>query len=278
MMEAEADAVVVGNGIFGATIAKALTSAGRGVVVIDDMRPYRATLPSGGLMKPSWFSSLGKEVYDPSLELLDQVHGIEERQFTIPAGKRVKVLRVDSSRACRSHNHLVHDTVTDFDFSPGNSGGHVLTRSGVRYVTPLIVVATGAWASQLLPCPVQVKRGVSFQVECEPGSVVARIRPWAPYKQLVWFESSPGSAWVGDGSALKPESWTEERYFKTVRRCVQPWARGVVENWGDRPYVKGAKPCLLEERHPGLWLATGGSKNGTIAAGWCAHVILEATS
>ena len=38
------------------------------------------------------------------------------------------------------------------------------------------------------------------------------------------------------------------------------------------------KPCLLEEIRPGLWVASGGAKNGMLAAGWAAHEICRRTS
>jgi glycine/D-amino acid oxidase-like deaminating enzyme len=47
---------------------------------------------------------------------------------------------------------------------------------------------------------------------------------------------------------------------------------------GLRPYVPGAKPCVLAEPHPGLWVVTGGAKNGTAAAGWAARKLSEALS
>jgi hypothetical protein len=35
------------------------------------------------------------------------------------------------------------------------------------------------------------------------------------------------------------------------------------------------KPCYLAEVRPQLWVATGGAKNGTLAAAWCAHELVQ---
>jgi hypothetical protein len=55
----------------------------------------------------------------------------------------------------------------------------------------------------------------------------------------------------------------------------------VKQLYGVRPYSKDAKkskkPCYLQEMQPGLWAATGGAKNGTIAAGWAADQISRRT-
>jgi glycine/D-amino acid oxidase-like deaminating enzyme len=162
-----------------------------------------------------------------------------------------------------------------------------------RFDARVIVVAAGVWTSHILPVPGLVgKMGAAV---LHPNVQIQEpfIRPWAPYKQLVAFNLGD-DMWVGDGSAIKPENWTPERQAKTVARCsvtggldihgatvdtdvLEESKRVLV---GTRPYVPkkhlNGRPCYLEEREPGLWVATGGAKNGTIAAGWCAHEIGKA--
>jgi glycine/D-amino acid oxidase-like deaminating enzyme len=48
---------------------------------------------------------------------------------------------------------------------------------------------------------------------------------------------------------------------------------------GLRPYVARLnQPCWLQLARPRVWVATGGAKNGTAAAGWAAYKIAEATN
>ena len=108
------------------------------------------------------------------------------------------------------------------------------------------------------------------------------IRPWAPYRQIVAFNRGDG-LWVGDGTAVKPETFTAERLQKSMVRCAGAVGLpGLEKNGpeiviGHRPYVPKVKPCYLKIQR-GLIVATGGAKNGTLAAGWAAHKVGEALS
>jgi hypothetical protein len=60
---------------------------------------------------------------------------------------------------------------------------------------------------------------------------------------------------------------------KSRERCaefLQFSPTDLLPKTGHRPYVKGAQPCYLKEHASGLWVVTGGAKNGTIASGWAA--------
>lgn len=274
----QADAVIVGAGLFGNTIARALEAEGRKVVVLDDGRPYAASRPSGCLMKPSWFSGLGKAVYEPSLALLERVYGIRDIKFQLPLGPTTTVHWVDHRQPSST---LVTATATAVH--PGRVEWAAATLDGDAEVgtieAPLVVVAAGIWCTKLLECDLKGKQGASFEWVGEiPEN---RIKPWAPYKQVVAFNiPDQDRIWCGDGSAIKPENWTQERFTQSADRCAAFVGKSRnlgTASVGIRPFAK-VKPCLLEEREPGLWLATGGAKNGTIAAGWAAHRILEATS
>lgn len=274
------DAVVVGGGLFGATIAKALRAQGRSVKVVDDRRPMSGSAPSACLMKPSWFSGLGKGVADAGLRMLSDLYGLQEIEFTIrPGGLRSKVYRVNPAAVLDLGDMHVQDTVSSIRYSDDSGPHGVGLARGGWLDADLVVVAAGIWCRELMQVPnLKALRGTAWRF---PGEFQPTINVWAPYKQLVAFQERPGTIWCGDGSALKPESWTTEREHKSRVRCAnfveQPeeLAQPMV---GDRPYVQGAKPCLLEERESGIWLATGGAKSGTIAAGWAASRILEATS
>ena len=280
------DVAVIGAGLFGATIAKSLANAGRSVMVLDDKRPLSGSGPSGCLMKPSWFSALGSKVYDPALETLVDAHGdIVDIVFTLrPSGVKTTVHWIPASRV----TSFVTSGVEFLERKVTEIVGRVVTfkRPSVGgWGTPethefeLVVVAAGYWCNELLHVPnLSGKQGVSF---LGVGHLTENfIRPWAPYKQAVGY-NLPGlqQFWTGDGTAILPKNWTAERQQKSLERMqgmvgTQP----LVPKVGIRPYVKGAKPCLLEEFSPGVWLATGGAKNGMIAAGWAAHEIVRKTS
>lgn len=290
------DAIVVGAGLFGQIITKALRAQGRDVLLLDGKRRLAGSGPAACLMKPSWFSSLGKRVYDPSLRLLDDIYGIQELEFDL----RPKVLK--QARIARIARCLVSwvdpseilGPVAHYAQVESVGPGWVQTPAA-RLEAKLVIVAAGIWTERLLPQYPQVgQRGIAF---LWTGLCLARpfIQPWAPYRQLVAFNRGDG-IWVGDGISIKMENWTDERERQSLERCREaldiatmrkghkPKGEGLFHRavpivlHGIRPYAKGHSPCLIEEVSPGLWVASGGAKNGTLAAGYCAHVIRERTS
>ena len=290
------DAVVVGAGLFGQIIAKALEAQGRSVMIIDSGHPEAGSKPAACLMKPSWFSGMGRDIYEPSLRLLDDLYGVQDVEFEL---RPKSIGKIGSATvhwippAKILSRPSLHGVVTRV------YPGRVHTPKET-IEAPLVVVAAGIWTEALLPQYKQVgQKGVAFLwPRCNGGSkfiiegqkgantFTPFIRPWAPYRQMVGFDRGDGY-WFSDGTAIKAENWTSEREEKSYER-----AKGAVDLFGHgqrykdtptvllgiRPYAKGHKPCLLEEVEPGLWVASGGAKNGTVAAGHCAHVIREATS
>lgn len=267
------DAIVVGNGLFGAIVARTLHDAGCRTVVVDDLRPDGGSRPSACLMKPSWFAGLGKDVHEPSLQLLDRLYGVQTLQFAIPPTRAFfPVFRVAPESILRD------PTVDLWDGTVQAVGPGWVQINGEKFTAKIIVVAAGVWTGKLLPVPgLTGKKGVSFVWHGQIATPF--IRPWAPYKQLVAFNQDPQTIWAGDGSAIKPENWTPQRQavcLARVAKATELDPSRATALTGIRPFVPKCKPCYLEERAPGLWIVTGGGKNGTIAAGWAANRILEA--
>lgn len=282
------DAIVVGAGLFGSVIAAELRFQGREVLVIDDARPDAGSRPAACLMKPTWFSSLGKDVHEPSLEVLDRLYRVHDLSFKVGPG-HATVHWCDPAAILEDGADL-RGKVTSI--RAGEDGWWMVSSTGPGgaanspQFTELVVVAAGVWSMELAPLSHDVKAqaGCAF-LWPEMMTPEPEIRPWAPYKQLVAFNRGDG-LWVGDGSAIKAANWTGGRQSQSYQRCA-----GLVDKlpgdyrqknrlwtlFGLRPYAK-VKPCLLEEIRPGFWVATGGAKNGTIAAGWCAHEIRRKTS
>jgi glycine/D-amino acid oxidase-like deaminating enzyme len=278
------DTVVIGAGLFGSIIAAKLRSQGREVLVVDDARPGAGSIPAACLMKPSWFSSLGKDVHEPALRCLDELYGVKDLTFKVgPVSTTV--------HWCDPRDILVGPDVKGraTGVATTAAGGlevkvRLLEQEGVttfaRIPASTVVVAAGIWTPELVP----VEGGLAGQAGMAflwPDERIEQpfISPWAPYRQLVAFNRGDG-LWVGDGTAIKAENWSSAREDASHHRCVTaigsaglaPYQR----LYGIRPYSK-EKPCYLREASPGLWVATGGAKNGTLAAGWAAQEIERAT-
>lgn len=279
------DTIIVGGGLFGEIIAKKLMSIGQDVMIFDCSMHMAGSRPAACLMKPSWFSSMGKDVYKPALELLDDLYDLRTIEFELKR-KTTSVARfktrlgdaywIDPStilgRGPRHHARVI-------GVEKGYVGAVYSNGEVVRYSCKNVVVAAGIWTEHLLP---QYKQtglaGAAFRWK---GSKIKQpfIFPWAPYKQLVAFNRGDGM-WVSDGTAIKEDNYTNEKVLVSQQRCsnaVGLMMAGAEILIGIRPYAKGHKPCLLEEVEKGLWVASGGAKNGTLAAAHCAHVIAEAT-
>lgn len=279
------DVLIVGGGIFGRVIGRALAHQGLDVVIYDSSEPGRASPAAACLMKPGWFSGFTKQEVDDSLNLLDQLYGVEKLTFGTRAGglytsKTVPVFWVDPQKILgqnKLHNEQIsHGKVISicerldkcFDVRVAT-----LPDEEVYEVAKTVIIAAGIWCHPFSRAKVEPKAGIVFR---SPGQLKERIIDiWAPYKQLVAFNISPGEIWVGDGTSLKPESLTNERKLQSLERCKKYIRDGMQSIVGYRPYVKDAKPAYLVEESPGWWVATGGAKNGTIAAAWCALKLRE---
>lgn len=275
------DVAVVGGGIFGRVIGRHLSSQGHDVVIIDNQQALAGSRPSACLMKPSWFAGMGKACTDPALEVLDRHFGVKDLQFRLGPARVGGVKWCDPRSIAATHSEVreLKDTAIEVD-----SGLVHCEDRGEPVEADTVIVAAGVWSSDLVPIP-----GLSSRVGAScfyAGEQVEEpfIRPWAPYKQIVAFNMHDG-LWVGDGSAIIPENWNQRRTLQTVERCraAVGLASDVLSEKitvGHRPYMPKkmfrGDPCYLEELRPGVWAATGGAKNGTIAAGWCAHILGQA--
>lgn len=282
------DVAIVGGGLFGQIIRRKLIADGMDVVNLESHQKHSGSSPAACLMKPSWYSSLGRDVYEPSLRLLDELYGVSDIEFeTRPLKKRVKVHWCDPKAILSS----VSKTMLVHRVTPGRVHGSIrntYAASITDYTTieaRTVIVAAGVWSNEILPEDAQVsgltgRAGAAF-LWPEESVEQPFISVWAPYRQLVAFNRGDG-LWVGDGSAIKPENWTADRLVVSMNRCQEAvglymgaGGDGPQTLYGIRPYVPRVKPCYLDIT-PGLIVATGGAKNGTLAAGWCAHRISEA--
>ena len=263
------DVVVVGAGLFGSIISAGLKMAGHNVAVFADQRQGMASTAAGCLMRPSWAALMSRPEFEGCLALLDQLYGVKQLRMQVPAGFVMDCWWVDPAKILVPP--LNNMTVFSLDDNP----------------LPVKIIATGAFKTDLVPSALQdmvePKRGVSFLFNGELKHPFIEI--WAPYKQIVALQMTEDTIWIGDGSSLKPASWNTERVAQSRARCVKALRdRGIYSephtmHWGDRPYVSGlTEPALLTEFKPGTWYATGGAKNGTLGAAWCALQLIKALS
>lgn len=277
------DTVVVGGGLFGQVIAKALRAQGKHVEVIDAKLQMAGSIPAACLMKPSWFTGLGEEVFKPALAMLDSLYGIQDIEFDVTTAANIKIWKqkvhwippADILSGSITKGYVTKVEPGRVEFMDNDGSRHELECKEV-------VVAAGIWTDKLIeqyrPDLAQKgQTGVAFL--WADRTTAPKIYPWAPYKQLVKFNRGDG-VWVGDGTTIKPENWNRDRLETSLVRSweyVDPqlkWKRPEALV-GIRPYAKGHKPCMLEKLGPGLWVASGGAKNGTLAAGWAAHRLVE---
>lgn len=264
------DVIVIGAGLFGSVIAAAFRSRGEDVLVIDDNRTGSGSKPAACLMRPSWFSSLGKEVYKPSLELLDQLYGVKDLPFKTAVGT-VSVHWCNPVSILKGFD--LRDTVRKI--SPSGKSWRVELPRRME-TAKCVVVAAGIWSQILAP----VEGGLVGQAGMAclwPKERLEQpfIKVWAPYKQISAFNRGDG-LWVGDSNSVRMDKWSPVYVKATEQRCSSAvkLTSAPVQLYGVRPY-SSMKPCYLKETKPGLWVATGGAKNGTLAAGWCASELLK---
>lgn len=277
------DAIVIGAGVFGMTTARHLANNGRKVLLIDDGRPGSGTAPSAFLMKPSWFSGLGKEVHEPALKTLAWAYHLLEEEFVVGAlGLKLSRQKCFRIAAADVLSPVVHANIDRLVGTVREVGPGFVAMGGTVAEAPTVVVAAGVWCSELMAVDgLHGKRGLSLSYDAQLADNI--IRPFMPYRQIVAFNDTDRTVWAGDGTAIKTTSgWDEFARTALTRERIESATglRGGTPRVkvGVRPFAKlDGKPCLLEKRAEGLWLATGGGKNGTIAAGWAAHVVEEAT-
>lgn len=268
------DVAVVGAGLFGTIITDALRKQGMQVALIDDHKPARGSDPAACLMKPSWLSTVGKAVYNPALEMLNGLYGVQKIPFKTQLGS-VEVFWVPPSTILQQQKVSIVGTVELI--RPKGPPYTLVLKDATELQARVVIVAAGIWTEELVPLVRQtVHVGMAF---LWPRERIAEpfIKVWAPYKQIVAFNREDG-LWVGDGNSILRQEWGPGGHAQAgYRRCVDAvkCSAQPIILFGSRPYHH-SRPCLLREFKPSLWVATGGAKNGTMAAGWCAAQLIKA--
>lgn len=281
---------VIGAGLFGCVIAETLARLeGHSVTIIDNHRATRGSDPAACLIKPSWINSMISTDKNAALDLLNVLYGVQDIQFAVPPTRALATVHwVDPARVLNPQSPLIsrlRAAVTGIWRNARDSKWAVDIDSGEMWNNEFdrVVVAAGVWCNDILLNHKRIeveglaaRAGAAFLWR-DTFITQPFIFPWAPFRQVVGFNRGDG-AWVSDGTAVKPESWDDKRADACKQRCsaIACLPAGAPEVlYGLRPYVPNAKPAYLQEHDDGVWVATGGAKNGTIAAAWCALRLRE---
>jgi glycine/D-amino acid oxidase-like deaminating enzyme len=280
------DALIIGGGITGCTVAKSFLNQNRKVMIIDDDSNLAGSKASGGHFMKSWVSGLPTQDYDKSVERLDDLWGVTDEKYMVyPKKKLVTVSRLSYSKV-RDNSIFTIGRVTKIN---KDEEFPVVTYKGLHnqilldVKTRLLVVCAGVWSSELLHLDekIQSKKGVAFKYDMKLKRPF--IKPWAPYKQVVGHQETKSTVWIGDGSSILEKNWSRKRTSECWERCSNHLG---LENQqptevihGLRPYCKsGNDPCICKQVKPNIWIVTGAGKLGTISSGWASNILLQATS
>jgi glycine/D-amino acid oxidase-like deaminating enzyme len=289
------DTIVIGSGLFGSLITHGLREIGRNVLLLGDKQPEAGSPPAACLMNPAWFKKLGKEVHEPALDWLYErfiVHNLPFQETTQSGKvKATKSWFIEPSEMLLEPDEECYvDRIQRADSPHWYVEGSWEGRCQQVFAHQ-VVVAAGVWTQELMRrrghhVPVVAKAGVAFLYPewCSPGYNFMDY--WAPYKQIVGFQRGDGF-WVNDGSAILRANWDRNTDMASFARCRKQLlghknmtdgpdcgVPGCKRLFGIRSYTE-AKPCFLQELEPGLWVAVGAAKNGTLLGGHCARVIQE---
>jgi hypothetical protein len=276
------DAIVIGNGIVGASIAGQFRLQGRETLVLDNYSPFAGTNPCGGSVKPSPLAGLAREEEKATLETLNTLWGLTRETYHIkPSGK------VLDKRVYQIGMDLVHKAAhekVDDAWIENRLGFPIVhyTQLGVEKSEQcrLLVVAAGMSTPLLIPeIEVYGKFGVSFRFRGQVEHPF--VQAWAPYKQITVHNYGPHEMWAADGSTLKPENWTSERTdacMARVQAAIGTTKHPTAIREGIRSFAVGdAKPCLVKQVNERVWVAVGAGKFGCLAAGWAANRMARVT-
>ncbi len=258
-MSQKYDVAIVGAGLEGSVIYATLTKSGLDVALIDDRRAGTGSAAAGCLFKPSWLSGFSKAEQTELEDLLQTLYGVECLPFkTARWGPTVEIKRVDRAKVIQPPTHV--ETVTRC------SRGCLELQSGTSLQAEVIIIAGGVWSRVLRPeiPPIRSLMGASLWFK---GKIDPRLRIYAPYRQAMAFNISPEQIWFGDGTAIVEHNWKQDYIERTIQRAEKLFnlkhPQQIVV--GRRPYIGSARG-FLEQIKPGIWVATGGAKNGIALA------------
>lgn len=258
---------IVGAGLFGCVIAQTFERGGWKVTLFDAQREGAASKCAGCLMRPSWMAMFDRKNIERGIFLLDELYGVEDIQFRTNGLLNTKVHFVSPDKILSRKS--VKADVTAVKPKEIHVGAKV-------HKFDLVVVAAGVWSEELVDMHSQQRlTGASLIFPAQ--RIEPQISAFAPYRQAVTFKIRDGEQWFGDGTAIVEKNFGEEHIEATIKRAKNIGLKGKPKQVtvGMRPYSKEHKQGYCERIKPGLWVSTGGAKNGTVMAAIHALKIYE---
>jgi hypothetical protein len=255
--------IIVGGGLFGSLAARLAAEAGHQILLIDSLKPYRASPAAAGVWRDGWIKKLGDEGRE-GVEVLRRLGVIRRLKLWSSKGPLDASFVPPSALLCPVSLNAEVASVED---------GVVHTRDKGSF-EGLVYVAAGIWTRHLVPqCPIVSGRyGAALLFR---GGTVPRIETWAPYRQSLAFVRDAGSTYFSDGTAVVASSWGLQRIQETAGRAAEMGlTRHVDILAGARPYAAGGPWFARVGRR--TWAATGGEKSGTVlGAAFAARLMRE---
>ena len=137
------DVIVVGGGIFGCIITKKLRSMGMCVQLIDQEKKGAGSKPAACLIKPSWISSLGKEVTVPAMELLRDLYDVQDIKF--------KTSVLSTTVHWIDPRTILSETKWVGEIKKIHPDNGVELHDGTILRARHLIVAAGIWTNDILP-------------------------------------------------------------------------------------------------------------------------------
>jgi hypothetical protein len=305
------DVIVLGGGVVGATITRALRAQGRDVLLLDTADPNSGSAASGGCLTPSKLTGLSSDEYSPILKTLEELYGaFEYFQPEFPGYKnngglsKLKSLTMKAVAGFVLGEGIPRLSTEAVLHTPGVTikSSEIVERDSetplVKYLGPsghpyeertkLLIVAAGEGTFALLPDVFKredfgFKKGVSFRFNGTLEKSIIGYDPRRPYKQVWIHPFSPGVFWGCDGEAIKPESWGNKDYAGIAETRIKGYlpaeyqAQTPRRVYGIRVFAptEVTRPCLISQVGPRAWVAVGAGKFGCYAAGYAANVMKE---
>lgn len=299
------DAIIIGCGIVGATIAAKLRKTGlRDVLVIDAKLGNSGTSASAGIVNRGWKGKYSNQEFDESLAILEECWGLRQVDFVTTSYRTKDVKKtcchqVNMTKVFKARERCQTAILSDFvpmsnqlhiKYQKDSEDGQVMEDS-----TRLLVMAIGANAT-LPDGSVTTKVGVYLKTKAKlyDGD---RLHNWAPYRHGIVTSWCDDMVYMTRGSTIPTARFNSDRGVLETSNIMGmltglspqpvldltqaidgiPGLIPMIAGIGNRAYVKG-RPLggeIISSSYNKMlsYVVTGGGKMGSILAGHAAERI-----
>jgi Pyridine nucleotide-disulphide oxidoreductase len=278
--------LVVGAGLFGSVATQLLREHGHEVTVVDEGLPNTASRAAGCVLAPSWSSSLAPGRWEEAMGILRNLYAVREVRFQTNFKLPFTAFHIDPGQILVEY---LQGTYINTTAVGDHWEAHVMAgENRISMAVDAVYIATGAAQfkdSLFWQYKTKVLWGASLKAEALWNPHVREsVTLYAPYKQAVCVKLK-NQYWFGDGTALSQKTFSKEMLarIQTLKERATTMtgldlgkdgsAAEIV--WGGRPVVEGHPEGILLRDGERTWIATGGGKNGTLAAALTATRFVE---